>query len=138
MERHTMSDYRESTQISRRTNLPVCTLAAAVIFVCLAIIGFIFIPEKNVTAQETLVGLIVTNVPVLIGASFAERNGRDIRNGVMEQKVKDGSIKALKETGVTDVVDASGRGASSAAAIQALTASTLALSKIMDKMEMSK
>jgi ribosomal protein S11 len=55
----------------------------------------------------------------------------------MEQKVKDGATKALQDTGVTDVVNASGRGASSAAAIQALTASTLALTKIMDKMEMS-
>jgi hypothetical protein len=133
-----MSNIQGSTQISTRTNLPVFTLGAAVIFVMLAILGFIFIPAGNVIAQETLVGLIVTTVPSLIAAAFAERTGRDVRNGVMEQKVKDGATKALQDTGVTDVVNASGRGASSAAAIQALTASTLALTKIMDKMEMSK
>jgi hypothetical protein len=130
-----MSDIQGSTQISTRTNLPVFTLGAAVIFVMLAILGFIFIPAGNVIAQETLVGLIVTTVPSLIAAAFAERTGRDVRNGVMEQKVKDGSIKALKETGVTDVVDASGRGASSAAAIAALTASTNALTTLVDRLE---
>jgi hypothetical protein len=132
-----MSDYQQSTQIGTRTNLPVFTLGAAVILVMLAILGFIFIPAGNVVAQESLIGLIVTTVPSLIAAAFAERTGRDVRNGVMEQKVKDGATKALQDTGVTDVVNASGRGASSAAAIQALTASTLALTKIMDKMEMS-
>jgi hypothetical protein len=130
-----MSDYQQSTQISTRTNLPVFTLGAAVILVMLAILGFIFIPAGNVVAQESLIGLIVTTVPSLIAAAFAERTGRDVRNGVMEQKVKDGATKALQETGVTDVVDASGRGAASAAAIKALTASTNALTTLVDRLE---
>jgi hypothetical protein len=121
-----------STKISPRTNLPIFTLTAAVAFVFLAIMGFIFIPEHNVIAQETLVGLIVTTVPSLIAAAFSERTGRDVRNGVVEQKAKDGATKALRETGVTDVVEASGRGASSAAAIEALTASTQALTTLIN------
>jgi hypothetical protein len=130
-----VSNNEGTTQVSVRTNLPVFTLGAAVIFVMLAILGFIFIPANNVIAQETLVGLIVTTVPSLIAAAFAERTGRDVRNGVMEQKVKDGATKALRETGVTDVVDASGRGASSAAAIAALTASTTALNTLVNRLD---
>lgn len=127
-----MSDFNGSTPISRSTNLPIVTLTFATVFVALCIFGFIFIPQNNAAAQETLVGIMIGTVPSLIAASFAERTNRDVRNGVVEQKVKDGATRALKETGVTDVVEASGRGASSAAAVNALIASTQALTTIIN------
>lgn len=112
--------------------MPIVTLTFATVFVALCIFGFIFIPQNNAAAQETLVGIMIGTVPSLIAASFAERTNRDVRNGVVEQKVKDGATRALKETGVTDVVEASGRGASSAAAVNALIASTQALTTIIN------
>jgi hypothetical protein len=62
-----------------------------------------------------MVGLIVTTVPSLIAAGFAERASRDIRNGVVKDKVAD----ALEETGVAQV--ARDAGETTPAALKALT-----------------
>lgn len=126
-----MSDVPTTTSINAKTNLPLFTLGAAVILIALLILALIFIPARNQLTTDLLVTSVMGSIPGLIAAAYSERNSRDMRNGVVEQKVKDGATKALKETGVTDVVEASGRGASSAAAVEALTASTRALTGLL-------
>lgn len=125
---------QQQTTIPARTNAPLYSLGAGVALVALAILALTVIPERNQSQTFIVVGLIVTTVPSLIAAGFAERSSRDIRNGVVEEKVKTGATRALVETGVTDVVDASGRGASSTAAIDALTAHTAALTSVLQTM----
>lgn len=112
----------EGAPVPKSTNLPLLTLGAGVILISLAIIGLIFVPTGHDAELFTIIGLIVTTVPSLIASFHAERIGKDIRNGVLTQKVTEGTTKALEDTGVTQVVEASGRGEGTIAAIRALTA----------------
>lgn len=72
-------------------NLPVYALAAAVVLVLAALGSLLFVdPESKSTPQlYIVVGLIVTTVPSLIAAAFAERVSRDVRNGTLKGKVVD-------------------------------------------------
>ena len=105
----------------RGTNTPLYSLVAAVILVGFAILGLAIVPESNTNLLYTIVGLIVTTVPSLIAAGYAERIGQDIRNGVLHEKVKDATTQALDETGVTAAVAASPPEAT-ATALRALSA----------------
>lgn len=127
-----MSEVPTTTPISSKTNLPLFTLGAVCVLVALGIIAAIFIPARNQSTVDLLVTMIIASVPGMIGAAYSERNSRDMRNGVLEQKAKDGATKALQETGVTDTVDASGRGAVAAKAIEALDLHTQALTTMVN------
>lgn len=65
-----------------------------------------------------LVGLVVTTIPSLIAAAFAERTSRDVRNGTVTEKARQGTHKALAEAGVTTVAS---QAPQTVAALQALT-----------------
>ena len=126
-----MSDVPTTTPINGRTNIPLFTLGAAIALILLAILAAVFIPARNQTSTDMLVTTIIAVIPGLIAAAYSERNSRDMRNGVAEQKAKDGATKALQETGVTDVVEANGRGATSATAMAALATHTQALQTLV-------
>ncbi len=105
----------------RAQNRPIYSLVAAIILVALVIVALIVVPHERNDQLLIVVGLIVSTVPSLLAAGFAERTARDVRNGVVQQKAREGAQQALDDSGVTDVVNATQRGASTVAAIAALS-----------------
>lgn len=86
-------------------------LAAAVVMVAIgATVALIAATSQRLNTQGTpllvtIVGLIGTSVPAILAAAFAERASRDIRNGVVVAKVKQGATEAIRETNVVTVGD---------------------------------
>jgi len=108
-------------------NLPYFALGTAAVLVLAALIAVATMdPDRTATPLVvSVVGLILTTVPSLIAAAFAERTNRDIRNGTVTDKARVGALSALHETGVTQVAQ------------NALTASPVtleALAKLVDAM----
>lgn len=95
-ERINMATNRRGPQAG---NLPLYALITAGGFLALAVAAIIFTdPDKQTTPVfMSVIGLILTTIPSLIAAGFAERASRDIRNGVVEEKAKDGAKQALVE-----------------------------------------
>lgn len=54
---------------------------------------------------ESLAIIVASTVPSLLAAAFAERASRDIRNGTVTEKARQGATTALKETGVVQAVE---------------------------------
>jgi hypothetical protein len=116
-----MSNLIGNLAMNSRTNVPKYTLILAGILSLSVVAVVLFAPERNSgNATQYILWAIVT-LPGLIGAAFSERNSRDIRNGVVVDKVKEGTKQALVESGVQDVVDASARGQASTLVMQALS-----------------
>ena len=98
------------------------TTTQIIIIVAVVGVALVDLDRNSTPIFVSIVGLIATSVPALIAAAFAERSSHDIRNGVVEEKAKRGTHKALEEAGVTEVVEATQRGEGSVAALRALTA----------------
>jgi hypothetical protein len=81
----------------RQGNLPLLSVMTASVFVIAGILGAVF--AKNDEVLALMGGLIVASVPGLLAATFAERASRDIRNGVVQNKME----SALESTGVTEM-----------------------------------
>lgn len=101
-------------------NTPHYTLGAGVLLTVVAMFAALATDDRD--TLRTLMGLIVSTVPSLLAAGYAERASRDIRNGTVAEKARQGTVKALEDTGVTDVVEASHRGQGTLLAMQALAA----------------
>lgn len=101
-------------------NTPHYTLAAAVVLVVVGVAAAYVTDNRQ--SMTTLLGLIATTVPSLLAAGYAERASRDIRNGTVTEKARQGSVRAMEEVGVVDVVEASNRGQGTLLAMQALAA----------------
>lgn len=99
-------------------NAPHYTLGAGVALVVVGLFAAMATDDKD--TLRTLLGLIVTTVPSLLAAGYAERASRDIRNGTVTEKARQGTVKAMEEVGVTDVVEATNKGQGSLLAMQAL------------------
>ena len=114
-------DERRESQARREVtpNAPHYTLAAGVLLV---LGGLVVAAVTGADSLDQLLGLIVTAGPALLAAGYAERASRDIRNGTVREKVRQGTHQALEEVGVPDVVEAAGRGQGSILAMQALAA----------------
>lgn len=86
--------------MSAPTNLPYASLASAVLLIGT---GAVVVMSGNggENGGAILIGLVVTTIPSLIAAAFAERNARDIRNGTVVEKVRQGTHRALAEAGVS-------------------------------------
>lgn len=106
---------------ARDSNAPVVAIVCATILLLAALVAVVLAPDTSRELQ-LLVGAVLTTVPSLGAVWFAERASRDIRNGTVEDKARTGARKALEETGVTEVVEASARGEASVLAMQALGA----------------
>jgi ribose 1,5-bisphosphokinase PhnN len=110
-------------QVARRTippNAPHYSLAAGVLLVVVGIVAAVLTDSRD--TLNALLVLIVTTVPSLLAAGYAERASRDIRNGTVTEKARQGTHKALEESGVTEVVAASNKGQASLLAMEALSA----------------
>lgn len=98
-------------------NTPVWSLVTAVMLVGFAVVTLVFadFDDERTPYIVMVLGLIVTTVPSLISSVFAERASRDIRNGVVVEKTREGATEALHETGVSNVANVN------PAAIEAIT-----------------
>lgn len=78
---------------------PVYSLIATGILLAGAVSLVLFGDEKN---QNTVVvlGFILSTLPSVIASFSAERTARDVRNGILVDKVKEGATHALNESGV--------------------------------------
>lgn len=98
--------------------IPLFSLIATVVFVLAAVVLLLFAEP----GRETLFfAILASTLPTLVAAFSAERTNRDVRNGVITDKARQGAEQALDNKGVTEVVELTHRGQSSTLAIQALT-----------------
>lgn len=82
------------------SNMPILAITTAVLLVGFAVL-VVVMGYGDQGGGALLVGLVLTTVPSLIAAAFAERVSRDVRNGVVEHKAKHGAKQALHESGMT-------------------------------------
>lgn len=101
-----------------KNNLPLYTFILAGLMLIAAVLAIVFAPNAN--DAHSLVEFVILSFPGFVAAGFGERNHRDIRNGVVQEKVKQGALDAFKESGVQATVDAAGRGEATNLAMQAL------------------
>jgi hypothetical protein len=104
----------------RQTNLPVVAVICTTV---LLVVGVVAATTTGDEARLDLIfGLLLSTVPSFAALWYAERASRDIRNGTVTEKARVGTHQALEESGVTEVVEATQRGASTAIALDALRA----------------
>lgn len=96
-------DLRERGRMDKRIppNAPHLALLSAVVLVVTGIVAALVADDK--VSLTALLALIGTTVPSLVAAAFAERASRDIRNGTVVEKARQGAEKALQDTGVEQV-----------------------------------
>lgn len=103
-------------------NTPLYSLSAAVVFFIFAVVMVIFTDPADERYVTLLIGICLTTIPSLIASAFSERASRDIRNGVVVQKVEE----ALENKGVAEVARN---------ALEATPASIQALSLLVANMQ---
>lgn len=86
-------------------NTPRLTVVVAVL-VLIGIAATVVLRTQSEMAAATLVQTVALAVPVLLGAAYAERTHRDVRNGVVTEKVRQGAVLALEEEGPRVVTQA--------------------------------
>jgi hypothetical protein len=82
-------------------NAPVLAIISALTLMAFAVV-VIVTGYGGESSGQLLVALILSTVPSLIAAAFAERASRDIRNGVVTAKARKGAQAALDDTGLTE------------------------------------
>lgn len=78
---------------------PIYSLIATGLLLASAVALVLFADEQN-QGTVMVLGLIVSTIPSLIASFSAERTARDVRNGVLVEKVKEGATHAINESGV--------------------------------------
>lgn len=84
-------------------NTPHYAMIATVLLIVGGIVAAMVANDDK--SLSLLLGLIVTTVPSLLAAGYAERASRDIRNGTITEKAREGAEQALNDTGVTQAVE---------------------------------
>lgn len=107
-------------KISAKTNLPVVAVICTTVVLVVALGAAT--AARSEDQLERIIGLVLTTVPSFAALWYAERASRDIRNGTVTEKARQGTHIALEESGVTDVVEVTQKGASSVVALEALAA----------------
>lgn len=79
--------------------IPKVAVMAAVVALILIAAVLVLYDDKGDRNTAKVIGLIVTTIPGLLALGFAERASRDIRNGTLVAKSKQGASAALKEHG---------------------------------------
>jgi hypothetical protein len=85
---------------SRHPNAPRFALTTALVLIGGAAVGFTVAKDT-----QSLAIVVAATVPSLLAAAFAERASRDIRNGTVTEKAREGAVEALQETGVVQAVE---------------------------------
>lgn len=87
-----------------RTNPPTVAALSAAVMLFLVIAGAVVVlalgkrlDSTSTPMIITLMGVVVSAVPALIGAAFAERASKDIRNGTLVEKSREGAARAIED-----------------------------------------
>lgn len=110
------------------TNAPIYALGSAVLMLGAGAV-VVMSGHGGANGGNLLIGLVVTTIPSLIAAAFAERTARDVRNGTVTEKARLGASKAISEAGVV-----TRDGPAVQAAMQASAASTAALTTLLQNL----
>lgn len=108
-------------------NAPVAALGTAALLI---VAGVVLVLSGHGGANDgsLLVGLVVTTIPSLLAAGYAERASRDVRNGTVTEKARQGARKAIQDAGVV-----TREGPAVQAALTAQAASTAALTALLER-----
>lgn len=79
------------------TNRPVWSFAALLVFVTSLVILYV---TGSDSGAAIFIALVVANLPTLVAAVASEQAARDIRNGTLARKAKEGAREAIDEAGV--------------------------------------
>lgn len=113
-------------------NMPLWSLLSAVVLIIT--LGFVILTmpaDKLSTSQLGIfIALIASTVPSLIASAYAERTSRDVRNGVVAEKAREGAVMAINET---EVLTQSGPVAT--ASLETSAAATVALTELLKRSE---
>jgi hypothetical protein len=98
-----MSEYPTNYPTPRNNAPMIAALCAAVMLVLILVGGIVMLSmgkgldDRSTPLVVTLLGVVVTSVPALISAAFSERASKDIRNGTLVAKSREGAAQALDE-----------------------------------------
>lgn len=81
-------------------NVPMYAVICIVVMVIAAVVLLLFANPATTPSLPLVIGLLVTTIPSLVAAVFSERASRDIRNGVMKDKVKEALDEKSNEQGM--------------------------------------
>lgn len=108
-------------------NAPIAAMGTAAVLI-LAGVAVVMTGHGGANDGSLLVGLVVTTIPSLLAAGYAERASRDVRNGTVTEKARQGARKAIEEAGVV-----TRDGPAVQAALSAQAASTAALTALLQR-----
>lgn len=113
-------------------NMPLWSLLSAVLLVITLGVVILVTPVDKLSASQTgiFIALIVSSVPSLLAAAYAERTSRDVRNGTVVEKAREGAVMAIQET---EVLTQSGPVAT--ASLETSAAATVALTELLKRSE---
>ena len=80
---------------------PIYSLGALTLFLTFATI-LILTDHADTGSGLAILTVLIANTPGMIAAIFSERASRDIRNGVVMDKARQGSVEALADTGLVE------------------------------------
>lgn len=99
MEETTMTAPQHYTPTNGARTAVLATLGlvgvVAVLIGVLAVTGSL--DDRATPLVVSLVGMVVAVVPATLGAVFSERASRDIRNGTVAAKAREGAVQAIRE-----------------------------------------
>lgn len=87
----------------KTTVLALCAAVLLFLIVVVAVVDMATtdsLDDQSTPLVVNLIGMVVLAIPTLLAAAFAERASRDIRNGTLKRKVKEGAKEAIEEKGV--------------------------------------
>lgn len=108
-------------------NAPYAAMGTAALLI-LSGVALVMTGHGGANDGSLLVGLVVTTIPSLLAAGYAERASRDVRNGTVTEKARQGAHKAITEAGVV-----TRDGPAVQAALSAQAASTAALTALLQR-----
>lgn len=83
------------------TNKPIYSLAAIVVFV--GSMTALYLTDKA-DGAGVLLAVSAGTLPSLCAALYSERTARDVRNGTIRKKAKEGALEAIETSGVAEAV----------------------------------
>jgi hypothetical protein len=107
-------------------NMPLWSLLSGIALIVTLGLVILLTPADKMSDPQfgIFIALIVSTVPSLIGAAYAERTSRDVRNGVVAEKAREGAVQAIEQTQVMTET-----GPTATAALAATHESTTALAE---------
>lgn len=92
-----MTEHSGERKRALAVNTPIYSLMGLGIFIVAMVIVYV---TDHSNDAGVLFALAASTIPSLVASLSAERASRDIRNGTVTEKVRQGTVAAIHETGV--------------------------------------